>query len=491
MLENLKRHWILIGILAIGLIVGLYNLDSLPADMWDDAVAHYILTDQVRHGNFFIDYRYGGDGPVYTYLVVLVSWFFGLSFYTLKLTSVFIYLLFIFVMYLLTDALFTKKDMAYTASFVAAVSFWSIMFARQPHARILVPFFIALTLLFAAKKKTFISGLFLGLGMYTQASFWAMPLIFFKRYKILLIGLLIAIPLGISFAKGNVGFFSNSSYFGEKLATTSHLSFAETLPILFHNALANFLSFALRGDRVFRLNVPNSPHLDIVSAIFFFVGFLLLIYKTIKEKNEKIFQFIILPFFIIQIPSILDIHNPLAQPNIGRMIGVIPFVYMSTAYGLTTVLHFVLKNYSFKKIFYSLCLCSLLIIIAIFNIDKYFLLFPKTLPNNNTPFWRTIAKTIDSYPSKKTFLMIGPGWRTSYQREREMSVQLSITKPHTFQTIQSGTLCSTIQQTQNVIIIADPTDKITEATLTTCGKQTHEYLLKKNGYEVANFIEIK
>ena len=81
-------------------------------------------------------------------------------------------------MYLLTDQLFKKKEITYIASFLSAVSFWSVTFARQPHARMLVPLFIAVTLFFAVKKKTAVSGIFLGLGMYTQASFWAMPLVF-------------------------------------------------------------------------------------------------------------------------------------------------------------------------------------------------------------------------------------------------------------------------------------------------------------------------
>src|SRR5271155_2426212 len=90
-----QAHWVLIGILFVGAFLGLYQLDNLPAEMWGDATAHYMLADQVRHGMLFYNYRFGGDGPVYTYLVVLISLFLGLSFYTLKFTSVLVYLLFL------------------------------------------------------------------------------------------------------------------------------------------------------------------------------------------------------------------------------------------------------------------------------------------------------------------------------------------------------------------------------------------------------------
>src|ERR1700691_801982 len=106
----LTHHKMLIAILCLGICLGLYQLDNLPAEMWGDATAHYSLAQQVRHGQLFFNYRYGGDGPIYTYLVVFVSWFLGLSFFTLKFTSVLIYLFFIFVMYLLTDELFKKEE---------------------------------------------------------------------------------------------------------------------------------------------------------------------------------------------------------------------------------------------------------------------------------------------------------------------------------------------------------------------------------------------
>src|SRR5260221_212150 len=130
-----KTPWVLISILLLGTFLGLYRLDNLPAEMWGDATAHYTLAQQVIQGKLFFNYRYGGDGPIYTYLVVLVSWFLGLSFYTLKLTSVLIYLLFIVVMYFLTEELFGKREITYVATFLSTVSFWSLTFARQPHAR--------------------------------------------------------------------------------------------------------------------------------------------------------------------------------------------------------------------------------------------------------------------------------------------------------------------------------------------------------------------
>src|SRR5215469_15286363 len=113
----LHEYWILIIIVCFGAFLGLYQLDTLPAEMWGDATAHYALAQGVIHGKYFFNYQFGGDGPLFTYFVVALSWILGLSFYTLKFTSVLIYLFFIVIMYFLTDGLFKKKEISYISTF--------------------------------------------------------------------------------------------------------------------------------------------------------------------------------------------------------------------------------------------------------------------------------------------------------------------------------------------------------------------------------------
>lgn len=494
----LKKHCVLLLILLIGLFIGLYQLDTLPAEMWGDATAHYTLAEQVKQGKLFFDYRYGGDGPIYTYLVVFVSWFIGLSFYTLKLTSVFIYLLFIAVMYFLADSFFKRKDIANVTSYLTAVSFWSITFARQPHARMLVPLFIASTILLANKKKNVVSGILLGLGMYTQASFWATPLIYWKRYKILLLGLVITIPLVISFATGSIGFFTNQSYFGEKLATSAHLPISQIIQHIGRNISANFFSFFLRGDEGFRINVPNSPHLDLVSAIFLFLGFILLIYKSIKDKTIVYVEWILLPFLLIQIPSLLDIHNPLAQPNIGRMIGVIPFVYLSTAYSIIITVNAVkgkIKDKKLGTVLYYFILWYILLTITIANCYKYFVVYPFYLPDHNTPFAKIIAQGIDTYPPQTTVIVIGSGWGEWQQPERD-AISDSTKTPHDISflpsDIQKKKLCAAIQSSKKkTVVISSPTDKAVVAKLNKCGNIKRAYIVQRNNFNVALIVEFR
>jgi hypothetical protein len=496
----IKNYWLLSYILLLGLALGLYQLDTLPNEMWGDATAHYYLAQQVLSGHFFFNYRYGGDGPIYTYLVVLVATVFGLSFYTLKLTAVFISIGFIAVMYFLSYELFKQKRIAYITSFLSAVSFWSLIFARQPHARILVPLFIALTILLALKKKTVWSGILLGLGMYTQASIWALPFVFFKRHKILLIGLLITIPLVILFFTSPIGFLTDKSYFGEKLATTDHLSLLQILKNIASNLLANILSFNFIGDKTFRVNVPRSPHLDVISGIFFVVGLGLLMYKTWKEKNTRLLQFLILPLFIIQIPSLLDIHNPGAQPNIGRLIGVIPFVFVMIAYAIetvtTTLFSLLHMKANRRKLLENLFLVILLFLIATINFSKYFFMYPLSLPNHNVPFAKIIASSIDALPQRTNVLLLGVGWG-QWQQPELGAIIYSIKKQHTIyylpELTNSKIICRQIQNAKNnkTVIITNPTNTTLQTSIAQCANIESSGILRNNPlYDVARILEV-
>src|SRR5207247_780774 len=130
--------------------------------------------------------------------------------------------------------------------------------------------------------------------------------------------------------------------------------------------------------------------------------------------------YFILPFFFIQVPSFLDIHNYYVQPNISRMIGVIPFVYMSIAYciyEINILLKSKIKKNSTKKYISFFFHYGFPIIIFILNFYNYFYVYPKTLPNGNTPFGKLIANTIDATTQQTDAVIIGAGWGQYAQPE--------------------------------------------------------------------------
>jgi hypothetical protein len=492
-----RTYWILSGILLLYLFLGLYRLDAIPGAIWGDAIEHYFLAENVLHGHLFFNYAYGGDGPVFTYIVVFLTNFYPLSFYGLKLTAVIIGFFFVLSMFFLAKEFFHNRTIALLATAISAISFWTITFARQPHARILVPLFICLTLIYTLKKRNIIAGILLGIGMYTQASIWGLILVYWKNLKTLLISILLTIPLMYLFAFSPIGFFTKYSYFGEKLAV--HTPISQTIMAILHNITANLLSFNFRGDETFRMNIPGHPHLDIVSGVLFDVGFLLILYRSIKKRHKIFLLYFVLPFFIIQIPSLLDIHNYFSQPNIGRMIGVIPFVYMSIAYCIflfaKKVSEKVRKNSVKKFVFIGVC-GGLLTVIFILNFYNYFIIYPRTLPNGNTPFDKIIVNTIDTYPASTKVIIVGSGWG-QYSQPEVAGIPILQKKAHPFEysvnTVQEAKnlLCRMPEKGKQILLIGNPFFKQQFSHSYLCLKQQTSYMLGANGWNVAYVIEGK
>jgi len=523
------NNWQLLGILLVYLFVALYKLDTIPGEIWGDAIFHYNLVEKIRHGNFFYDYEFGGDGPIFTYLATAVSFVIPLSFYSLKITAVIIGFFFVLSMYFLAKAFFREKAVALTTMFVSAVSFWTIDFVRQPHARILVPLFIAMTLIYTLKKKNVFAGILLGLGMYTQASFWGMTFTYWRNWKTLLIGAIVTIPLAYAFFHNPVSFFSKQSYFGEKLAV--HTPLSQAFYAIGYNIQANLLSFNVKGDSIFRMNIPYHPHLDILSGILFILGFLLIFFQSLpdsfKSKIDKFFGFIrapfkknkimrveteknfsyrsdkhifllyfILPFFFIQVPSFLDIHNYFSQPNISRMIGVIPFVYLSVAYcivRLNRALTQKVTNKSVRIYVPFFIYCVLFLAIFLLNFYNYFIVYPRTLPNGNTPYGKLIANTIDNTTPQTDAVIIGAGWGQFAQPEVAgiPMVQKTIHPEQFFQTAEQAKqiLCQEKQPGKPFLIASDPAFQIQLQATSLCLKQAKSYMLTSNGLNVAYIIE--
>lgn len=411
---------ILLLIILSSLFVRIYLLDSLPGEMWGDVIEHYKYTRDILHGNLFWNYRFGGDGPLFSYIVAFLSSFLGLSFYTLKLTTVLIGVAFTAVVFFLAKELFGKKEIAYISSFLTVASFWSLSFSRQAKPHILVPLFVSLAILFVLKKKHILSGLLLGFGMYAQAGFWGIPLVFLSRLKILSMGLFLALPIIFNFIKALDTSFSANSFFGEKIGLSSGLSILDFFARMTRNLVKNLFSFNVMGDSVFRHNIAGKPHLDNISGLFLLVGFSLICKKIVEKKDKKLLFYFMIPFFALQIPSILDVNNPLSTPNMGRMIAILPFVYISVAYGVYRISHYI-KSVLGKRLLtnrlVNLLIFLILVVIAGINLFNYFVIYPKGLPNGNTPFGKIIAEKIDTYPIDTPIMVVGCCWGDSGQPE--------------------------------------------------------------------------
>jgi hypothetical protein len=321
--------------ILIGIFLRLLYLDEIPAEMWGDVNEHYFFTQNILNGNFNFNY-WGGDGPMFDYFSALISKFGGLSFYSLKLTTVIIGTLLIVVNYLVAKEYFKNKKIGLIVAFLTAVSFWSLTFSRQAKPYILVPLVTSLTILFYLRKKYFLSGLIIGIGTYTQSSFWGMFFFSFLDWKMFLGAFLLSSKLFFDFYTDKTMLFDQTSYLGEKLIGSLNQGILTFIGGVIRNYLINLRALFYQGDGVFRHNIPFQPHLDSITAIFFVIGLFLIIKEVIIEKKYNHFL-IFYTGFLCLIPTSIDIHNQLNNPSMGRTVSLTLIIFLFTAYAIYKV----------------------------------------------------------------------------------------------------------------------------------------------------------
>lgn len=151
-----KHHIVLVIILLISLIFRIYRITKVPPSLnQDEAVSGYDAyaisqTLKDHHGNFLpLMFKSFDDwtSPILTYITVPFVKTLGLSIFTIRLVVVLlgvgsVYLLFVFL-----KQLSININLALLASFLLAISPWSITLSRWAIPPSIVPFFLLLFLI--------------------------------------------------------------------------------------------------------------------------------------------------------------------------------------------------------------------------------------------------------------------------------------------------------------------------------------------------------
>lgn len=409
MLKKIKKNkekLVLIFIFLLAFFLRVYKLDEIPGELWGDVNEHIIFAKNILAG--YIHFGWGGDGPIFDYLSALFFLFFGKNFLVMKLVTVFIGLLSIILTYIIVKKINQEKYIHYLTVFLLSTSFLHISFSRQAKPYILVLLFVELFVFFYLKRKHFISGFILGLGLFTQSSFWGMSFFSLLNWRTL-IGFL---PFFIFlFAKQIYPeiLLSQTSYLGEKIG--HQLDFSQKIYNFLGNIFDNFQSIFLKGDIGFRHNIPERPILDFSLTIFFIIGLIIFFRKIIlNEKERKTALFLFFVFIFSQFASFLDVSNPQNSPNFGRMIGAAFFIYYLCSLG---IFYFYKKINSIpkEKMYLKIGFFLLFLFIFIKNFYDYFFIYPKTLPNKNVPYGKIITDDIkNEFDNFKEIIIFGCCW---------------------------------------------------------------------------------
>jgi hypothetical protein len=178
------------------------------------------------------------------------------------------------------------------------------------------------------------------------------------------------------------------------------------------------------------------------------------------------------------------------------MIGVIPFVYMTIAYciyRITLLLQSKVRTHTAKRYIPLVVSCGLLLIIFILNFYNYFYVYPKTLPNGNTPFGKLIAETIDASNPATNVVIIGSGWGQYVQPEVAgiLMVQKTVHPVSFFDKVQQAqkSLCKFKQAGTPILIASNPAFENELQSANLCITKTKSHMLRSNGWDIAYIIE--
>lgn len=458
-----KREWVfLLFIIFSAVFLRLYNLDSLPGELYGDIAVIYELVSNVLSGHWPYTFVLS-NGPLYGYIISPLIFAFGQQGYlSYKLASVFVSLFGILATYFFAKEL-TNKHIALLSAFIMGTCSWYLVFSRLGNAQVLIPVLVAGSLylfLLGIKKKQFslyISGLAVScLGLYEMPQTFILPLLYFiisvfylnrKQLFVLLVsGLFFSLPFFfILFAQQGL-FFSNHGYVGSKVADRTLL---ELVYKFTDNAIRSLLSFHFIGDAGFRGNPPFKPHLDFLSGIFLLFG---IWYWVKKEKVKQGILFLLVPFFLLMLPANLVVNEQFATPSVSRTIGILPIIAVVIATGLWGFYTSVKTRTVLWKAFFGFILFGIFLL----NWQRYFSAYAEHLPDQNTPIGKIIAKEIDRQSPGTESYVAGCCWGQWGQPEPKGILYVLKTKAQPVFLTEDANICPLAGKKNKVIIFFSP-----------------------------------
>lgn len=399
-LKFLKKSKLLLIILLVASVLRLWNLGNIPPHLRNDEAAlgynaYSILnTGKDEHGEFLpIIFQSFGDWKMglYVYLTVPFVAILGLSEVAVRLPSALAGIAAVFFMYGVSLELFQKKRLAYITSFLLAISPVMVAFSRGAwevnvsFALTLAGIYFLLVSLSSHPKFLFLSSIFFGMSLFTShgAKFSTpvivitLVLLFYKKFKklslvtilsSLLIILLFAFPVILSFSQGKVSRLTTLSIFSYE----SHNGYTETVSLI-RSILSRWLSLYsfstlfIKGDSNPQHGAPNVGPFLLADVFFLFFGFI----KLSRISFSKQSLFIWLSLFLLALPSALTIE----KANFERALGMFIPLLIIGAFGSDDLWENA-KRYKFAS--KLLILFGVLYLInCIYFLDQYFIHGPK------------------------------------------------------------------------------------------------------------------
>lgn len=427
MLNRRKTLLALTLCLLVAALLRSFNLASVPPGVHFDEAANGILANEIGSGGerpLFIT-SYTGKEVLYFYLAGTVMRLVNSTVWGLRLTAAYVGLLTVAATYWLGLELSRDRRVALFAAALLAVSFWHLLFSRLGFRAISQPLLQALMvaawLRGVRRQQTgwlLLSGIFLGLSLYTYLAVRLFPLLLLVgslpllvqrpfpkqqwRNHLLLAGaaLLVAAPLLFFFWQNPDAFWVRITQVSPD--ASDRLTVGESV-------LRSLRMFFVAGDPYIRFNIPFMPLLDPMVGTLAVLGWatLLLSWRRLQVPWRKTaVLFLLVAPFIMLLPTALATSE--IVPSNLRAIGLLPFLFYLPAAGLVWVLDQLWLRTRAQPI---LPLWSIAIVLAIGGVltyRHYFLVWGRdaALFLETDADLAAVAQAVDAFPLQDETLFV-------------------------------------------------------------------------------------
>lgn len=344
----------LIALLLMAFMLRVTALEAVPPGLTHDEAGNGHDSAAILRGVLRIYFPVGyGREPLYHYSVALFTLLLGQSIFTLRITSVFWSLM----TWALTVALARRwwgRRAALFAATALSLSFWPLMVARVGlRATTLPALFAASALAYqraldrnwkAAWPHYLLSGVLLGLSLYTYMASRGMPLVYVvflaflstnerETFNKVWLPTIAAVALAVAISAPLFLHLHTHPELEYRLTQLggplTALKNGDLQPLI-HNITRSIPMLSSRGDPIWLYNIGDRPALELLFSLAFWAGLIIALSQLFKARHNA---FLLLWLGGGLAPAFITGPDATAL----RAIAALPAIYLLIALGLETV----------------------------------------------------------------------------------------------------------------------------------------------------------
>jgi len=363
--ETSKRIWdpwliLIVAVAILSFFFRFYQTQTVPPEPFSDHAEKILDVYDVSQGltHIFFPRNTGREAfQMYWTLIIAKVFGTGLSFLSLKLGTAILGFLTLPFIYLLGKEIAGRRG-GLIAFLMVGIGYWPNVISRVGLRFPLYPLFVAPTLFFLLRglrtrnrNDFLLSGLFLGIGLHGYSPFRIVPLVVLAAFVLFWLHdqskgarkdavvwlALVAFTSLYVFIPLLRYWMDNPAIFGFRAAT--RLSGVEnpiTQPIwqVFLSNVWNALRmFNFDDGQIWVHSVTQRPALDVISAVLFVFGFVLVLVRYIR-KRHWLDLYLLVSIPLLQLPSTLSLAYPAENPALNRAGGAYIPVFILAALAL-------------------------------------------------------------------------------------------------------------------------------------------------------------